>query len=75
VTFNRPPPSQRLHPIATPRHQIYRPTPKQNTTTDTIVAKVMAITKAQGINSPNIPMLVSVANTPPAGVNPPYIAD
>lgn len=34
-----------------------------------------AMTSAAGISVPNIAILVSVANIPPAGVKPPYIND
>ena len=54
---------------------LYRPIPTQNTTPATAVANATAMNSAQGINIPNIPMLVSVAKTPPAGVKPPYMTD
>jgi len=35
----------------------------------------MEVITAAGINAPNMPMLVNVAKTPPAGVNPAYMND
>jgi len=55
--------------------QTQRPTPHKNTTTDTAVANTMEVITAAGINAPNMPMLVNVAKTPPAGVNPAYMND
>lgn len=55
--------------------QRHCPTPSFHTTIDTAVA----ITEANITNGimtvPSIPMLVNVAKTPAAGVNPPYMKD
>lgn len=52
-----------------------RPTPPTHTKLATIVAMSEATPTAAGINVPSMAMLVKVANTPPAGVNPPYMHD
>ncbi|KAG5928243.1 hypothetical protein E4U42_000999 [Claviceps africana] len=52
---------------------IYRPAPQAHTATATPVAIIAASKAAAGIRAPSMPMLVRVANMPPAGVKPPYM--
>lgn len=52
-----------------------RPTPADHTTVATPVAMSEAAIAAAGIRVPSIATLVRVANTPPAGVKPPYMVD
>ena len=49
--------------------------PHDHTIVATTVASTMAVITAAGINAPSMPMLVSVAKMPPAGVNPAYMKD
>lgn len=53
----------------------YRPTPHTHTTTATALAIKDANSAPAGIIAPSMAMLVSVANRPPAGENPPYMYD
>jgi hypothetical protein len=63
----------RKYSFKTPRHG--GPNPIFQTMKATPVASVHASITAQGMNVPNIAILVNVAKIPLAGVNPPYMKD